>query len=77
MPASKPGLEGFVRAIAVAMAPHGITCNCVAPGAIDTAHGPSAGAAPPAAQIPFGRKGTVDEIAAMVYGRLLKIVIFS
>lgn len=67
--ASKSGLEGLVRALAVELAPHNITCNAVAPGAIDTARGASAGSAPPNRvnrPIPLKRFGTVDEIAAMV-----------
>lgn len=67
--ASKAGLEGLIRALARELAPHGITCNCVAPGAIDTVRGASAGARPsgPAGpSIPIGRMGTVDEIAAIV-----------
>ncbi len=67
--ASKAGLEGFIRALAVELAPRNITCNCVAPGAIDTVRGESAGGTPSnikERQIPLGRKGTVKEIAAMV-----------
>lgn len=66
--ASKAGLEGLVRALAIELAPHGVTANCVAPGAIDTARGTSAGPMPPGlvASIPLARRGTVDEIAAMV-----------
>jgi len=44
--ASKAGLEGLIRALSRELAPHGITCNCVAPGAIDTVRGTSAGARP-------------------------------
>lgn len=66
--ASKAGLEGLMRALAVELAPHGITCNCVAPGAVDTVRGASAGAAPPGAGrgIPLGRPATMQEIAAAV-----------
>ena len=67
--ASKAGLEGFVRAIAKELAPHRITCNCVAPGAIDTQRGTSAGPRPSIntpSNIPLGRMGSVDEIAATV-----------
>jgi 3-oxoacyl-[acyl-carrier protein] reductase len=67
--ASKAGLEGLVRAMAVELAPQGIRCNCVAPGAIDTLRGASAGAMPDTlreAGIPLGRKGSVEEIAAVV-----------
>jgi 3-oxoacyl-[acyl-carrier protein] reductase len=67
--ASKAGLEGLIRALSRELAPHGITCNCVAPGAIDTVRGAAAGALPSdlvARNIPVGRPGTVEEIAAMV-----------
>jgi 3-oxoacyl-[acyl-carrier protein] reductase len=67
--ASKAGLEGLMRALAVELAPHGIRCNCVAPGAIDTLRGASAGTLPATrgdATVPLRRKGSVDEIAAMV-----------
>jgi 3-oxoacyl-[acyl-carrier protein] reductase len=67
--ASKAGLEGLIRALSRELAPHGITCNCVAPGAVDTVRGAAAGAKPTnmsAQDIPVGRVGTVDEIAAMV-----------
>lgn len=67
--ASKAGLEGLIRALAVELAPHEITCNTIAPGAIDTVRGVSAGAAPGNLKvegIPLGRKGTVEEIASLV-----------
>ncbi len=67
--ASKSGLEGLMRALAVELAPHRITCNAVAPGAIDTTRGAAAGPAPANRvnrPIPLKRFGAVDEIAAMV-----------
>lgn len=67
--ASKSGLEGLMRALAVELAPHDIRCNCVAPGAVDTARGASAGAMPKSLResgVPLQRKATVEEIAAMV-----------
>jgi 3-oxoacyl-[acyl-carrier protein] reductase len=65
--ASKSGLEGLMRALAVELAPHRITCNALAPGAIDTTRGVSAGPRPVENRpIPLKRFGTVDEIAAMV-----------
>src|SRR4051794_8166985 len=66
--ASKSGLEGLMRALAVELAPHAITCNCVAPGLVDTVRGASAGAAPPSVGqgIPLGRPAAVEEIAAAV-----------
>ena len=65
--ASKSGLEGLMRALAVELAPHRITCNALAPGAIDTTRGAAAGARPAVNRpIPLKRFGTVEEIAAMV-----------
>jgi 3-oxoacyl-[acyl-carrier protein] reductase len=65
--ASKAGLEGLMRGLAVELAPHRITCNALSPGAIDTARAASAGPRPVGDRpIPLKRFGTVDEIAAMV-----------
>src|SRR5262249_20008832 len=68
--ASKAGLEGLMRALAIELAPYKITCNAIAPGAIDTVRAASAGGARPPNRInppiPLKRFGTVDEIAAMV-----------
>lgn len=68
--ASKAGLEGLMRAIAVEFAPQGIRANCVAPGAVDTARGASAGAMPQGLArdggIPMRRKASVEEIASVV-----------
>jgi 3-oxoacyl-[acyl-carrier protein] reductase len=66
--ASKGGLEGFIRGLAMELAPDGITANIVAPGAIDTVRGAAAGQMPSgmAERIPLGRRGTVEEIASMV-----------
>lgn len=67
--ASKAGLEGLIRGLARELAPHNITVNAVAPGAIDTVRGASAGARPSGgsmAGIPLNRMGRVDEIAETV-----------
>ena len=67
--ASKAGLEGLVRALAIELAPHKITCNAVSPGAIDTTRSAAGGPAPANRvnrPIPLKRFGTVEEIAAMV-----------
>jgi 3-oxoacyl-[acyl-carrier protein] reductase len=65
--ASKSGLEGLMRALAIELAPHRITCNALSPGAIDTARAASAGPRPVENRpIPLKRFGTVEEIAAMV-----------
>jgi 3-oxoacyl-[acyl-carrier protein] reductase len=59
-----------MRAIAVEFAPQGIRANCVAPGAVDTTRGASAGAMPAGLGreegIPMRRKATVEEIASVV-----------
>jgi len=65
--ASKAGLEGLMRALAVELAPHRITCNALSPGAIDTQRAASAGPRPVGDRpIPLKRFGKVEEIAAMV-----------
>jgi 3-oxoacyl-[acyl-carrier protein] reductase len=65
--ASKSGLEGLMRALARELAPHKITCNAVAPGAIDTSRAATAGPRPIQGRpIPLARLGQVEEIAAMV-----------
>jgi 3-oxoacyl-[acyl-carrier protein] reductase len=67
--ASKAGLEGLMRALAIELAPYGITANAVAPGSVDTVRGPSAGERPPGLtdeRIPLGRRASPDDIAAMI-----------
>ena len=68
--ASKAGLEGLVRGLAMELAPHNITANCVAPGSIDTVRGASAGGphgrGSISRDIPLGRQGRPEEIAGMV-----------
>ncbi|MET0904102.1 MAG: 3-oxoacyl-ACP reductase FabG [Acidimicrobiales bacterium] len=67
--ASKAGLIGLVRSIAREYGPRGITANVVAPGPIatDMLDGmPEDRRAALAAQLPVGRIGTVDEVAAAV-----------
>jgi 3-oxoacyl-[acyl-carrier protein] reductase len=67
--ASKAGLEGLMRALAMELAPRGITCNAVAPGAVDTVRGASAGGLSQNLAdraIPLGRKAATEEIAAAV-----------
>jgi len=68
--ASKAGLVGLCRAMALALAPHGIRVNAVAPGLTDTAqprHGNSeAELAERARTIPIPRMGTPEETAEAV-----------
>ena len=64
---AKSGLVGFTRGLAVEMAEHNITVNCVSPGFIDTKRPASAGKRPPMKMSPpVARMGTTDEIASMV-----------
>lgn len=68
--ASKGALIAFVKGVAVELATHGITVNCVAPGWIDTemAATPYEGAGRRAieASIPLGRVASVDDVAGPV-----------
>ncbi len=67
--ASKAGLIGLTRAIAREYGPRGITANVVAPGPIETdmlAALPDDRRAALGAQVPVGRIGTPDEVAAAV-----------
>lgn len=65
--ASKAGLIGFAKALAREVASRGITVNVIAPGMVDTDMTRAiAGKAQVdwAAQIPLGRLGSVDDVAA-------------
>jgi 3-oxoacyl-[acyl-carrier protein] reductase len=65
--ASKAGLIGFVKALAREVASRGITVNVIAPGMIDTDMTRAITDRAQidwSTQIPVGRLGTVDEIAA-------------
>jgi 3-oxoacyl-[acyl-carrier protein] reductase len=67
--ASKAGLIGFARSMAREVASRNITANVVAPGLIDTDMTRALTAGPRevwASQIPLGRLGTVDDVAAAV-----------
>jgi 3-oxoacyl-[acyl-carrier protein] reductase len=67
--AAKAGLAGLTRALALDLAPHGVTVNCVVPGLIDTVRGlPGAPERPAHRQQipPIGRRGAPDEVAAAV-----------
>lgn len=70
--ASKGGVNGFTRALALEAAPKGITVNAVAPGAIETPGASGAMSEEATRQmlagIPMGRKGKPEDIAgAVVY----------
>jgi NAD(P)-dependent dehydrogenase (short-subunit alcohol dehydrogenase family) len=64
---SKAGVIGLTRAMALALAPHGIRVNAIAPGLTDTAQprygNTEAELAARAREIPLGRMATPDEIA--------------
>jgi 2-hydroxycyclohexanecarboxyl-CoA dehydrogenase len=70
--ASKAGVIGLTRALALELAPHGITVNCVSPGMIDTPMLRRAEANRDIGQIeklgarriPVGRVGAPEDIAA-------------
>jgi 3-oxoacyl-[acyl-carrier protein] reductase len=66
---AKAGIAGMTRALALELAPHHITVNCVVPGTIETVRGlPGAPERPDnrRALPPIGRRGEPEEIAAMV-----------
>jgi 3-oxoacyl-[acyl-carrier protein] reductase len=67
--AAKAGVAGLSRALARELGARGITVNCVAPGfiATDMTEGlPEAAKTALLAQIPLGRLGQADEVAAAV-----------
>lgn len=67
--AAKSGLAGMTRALALDLAPQGITVNCVVPGLIETVRGlPGAPERPEHRRglPPVGRRGEPEEIAAVV-----------
>ena len=70
--ASKGALNALGRSLAVQYAPHGIRCNVVCPGALETTpnhhlHPDPAGRAQRLRRrIPMGRLGTPEEIAPMI-----------
>jgi 3-oxoacyl-[acyl-carrier protein] reductase len=63
--ASKAGMVGLTRAVAVEVGGSGVTCNAVAPGWIATGSQSETEAAL-GLRSPVGRSGTPDEIAAAV-----------
>jgi 3-oxoacyl-[acyl-carrier protein] reductase len=66
---AKAGLAGMTKAVALELADHNITVNCVVPGAIETERGlPGAPARAESRRAlpPAGRRGEPGEIATMV-----------
>ncbi len=64
--AAKAGLEGLCRSLAVVGGPDGVRVNVVAPGAIDTPFDAAAFPADVRPDVPLGRMGTAEEVAAIV-----------
>jgi NAD(P)-dependent dehydrogenase (short-subunit alcohol dehydrogenase family) len=67
--ATKAGVVGMTRAMALALAPHGIRVNAIAPGLTDTAQprygNTEAELQEMARAVPLGRMGTPSDIAAL------------
>ena len=64
--ASKAGLIGATRALAMEVAPRKVTVNCVAPGFIETDMTRDISQEDRKGKIPAGRFGKPDEVAAAV-----------
>ncbi|MEX2446695.1 MAG: SDR family oxidoreductase [Dehalococcoidia bacterium] len=65
----KAALAAFTKALALDLAEHGVTANCVVPGLIDTVRGlPGTPERPPERRQPppVGRMGSPEDVAAMV-----------
>lgn len=63
--AAKAGLEGLSRSLAVIGASEGVRVNVVAPGAIDTPFDSALFPAKARPDVPLGRMGEADEVAAV------------
>jgi len=64
--AAKAGLDGLTRALAVELAPQGITVNLVSPGLIETVRAGSSPQHHKTRGTLVGRRGTPEDVAGMV-----------
>jgi 3-oxoacyl-[acyl-carrier protein] reductase len=64
--AGKAALQGLTPSLAAAVAPRGITVNCVDPGATDTGYAPPDAHAAVLAEEPQGRWGEPDDAARLI-----------
>jgi NAD(P)-dependent dehydrogenase (short-subunit alcohol dehydrogenase family) len=64
--AAKAGVEGLARSFAVIGAPDGVRVNVVAPGAIATGFDERLLPADQRTDVPLGRMGTAEEVAAVI-----------
>jgi 3-oxoacyl-[acyl-carrier protein] reductase len=64
--AGKAALYGLTPSLAAALAPRGITVNCVDPGATDTGYAPPDARAAVLAEEPMGRWGEPDDAARLI-----------
>jgi meso-butanediol dehydrogenase/(S,S)-butanediol dehydrogenase/diacetyl reductase len=64
--AAKAGLEGLARSAALIGAPDGVRVNVVAPGTIDTPFDPPLHPPDARPDVPLGRMGTPEEVAAVI-----------
>ena len=64
--AAKAGLVGLGRSLALVGAPHGVRVNIVEPGAIDTPLDAPRFPVDDRPDVPLGRMGTADEVAAVI-----------
>jgi len=64
--AAKSGLEGLARSLALVGAKDGVRVNVVEPGAIDTPLDPPRFPPDNRPDVPLGRMGTADEVAAAI-----------
>ena len=64
--AAKAGLEGLARSLALVGAADGVRVNVVAPGPIDTPLDPPRFPQNARPDVPLGRMGTADEVAAAI-----------